>query len=48
MKGTLSIINTPSEKQLGLYSAAVYENTPYTKINEEKSNAEIGSVIPQK
>jgi phospholipase C len=31
-----------------LYSAAVYENTPYTKINEEKSNAEIGSVIPQK
>ena len=48
MKGTLSIINTPSEKQLGLYSAAVYENTPYTKNNEEKSNAEIGSVIPQK
>jgi YVTN family beta-propeller protein len=48
MKGTLSIINTPSEKQLGYYSAAVYENTPYTKNNEEKSNAEIGSVIPQK
>ena len=48
MKGTLSIINVPSEKQLGLYSAAVYENTPYTKMNEEKSNAEIGSVIPQK
>ena len=48
MKGTLSIINTPSEKQLGLYSAAVYDNTPYTKMNEEKSNAEIGSVIPQK
>jgi len=48
MKGTLSIINTPSEKQLGLYAAAVYENTPYTKTNEEKSNAEIGSVIPQK
>ncbi|NBT08430.1 MAG: hypothetical protein EBS98_06485, partial [Chitinophagia bacterium] len=48
MKGTLSIINTPSDKQLGLYSAAVYDNTPYTKMNEEKSNAEIGSVIPQK
>jgi len=48
MKGTLSIINTPSEKQLGLYAAAVYDNTPYTKNNEEKSNAEIGSVIPQK
>ena len=48
MKGTLSIIHTPSEKQLGLYSKAVYENTPYTKLNEDKSNAEIGSVIPQK
>lgn len=48
MKGTLSIINTPSEKQLGLYSKAVYENTPYTKQNEQLSNAEVGSVIPQK
>jgi YVTN family beta-propeller protein len=48
LKGTLSIINTPSEKQLGLYSKAVYENTPYTKENEQNSNAEIGSVIPQK
>jgi phospholipase C len=48
MKGSLSIINTPSEKQLGLYSKAVYENTPYTKQNEQLSNAEIGSVIPQK
>jgi YVTN family beta-propeller protein len=48
MKGTLSIINTPSEKQLGLYAAAVYQNTPYTKQKEQFSNAEIGSVIPQK
>ena len=48
MQGTLSIINTPSEKQLGLYSAAVYENTPYSKQNEQLSNAEPGSVIPQK
>ena len=48
MKGTMSIINTPSEKQLGLYSAAVYQNTPYTKEKEQSSNAEIGSVIPQK
>ncbi len=48
MKGTLSIIPTPSSKQLGYYSKAVYENTPYTKLNEDKSNAEIGSVIPQK
>jgi YVTN family beta-propeller protein len=48
MKGTLSIINVPSEKQMGLYSAAVYENTPYTKEGEQKSYAEAGSVIPQK
>ena len=48
MQGTLSIINTPSEKQMGLYSAAVYENTPYTKESEQKSYAETGSVIPQK
>ncbi len=48
MQGTLSIINTPSEKQLGLYAAAVYENTPYTKVKENASFAEAGSVIPQK
>jgi YVTN family beta-propeller protein len=48
MQGTLSIINTPSEKQLGLYAAAVYENTPYTKEKENASFAEAGSVIPQK
>ena len=48
MKGTLSIINTPSEKQLGMYAAAVYDNTPYTKNKEQLSMAETGSVIPQK
>ena len=48
MKGTLSIINVPSDKQLSLYAQAVYQNTPYTKTNELLSNAEIGSVIPQK
>jgi len=48
MQGTLGIINSPSEKQLGLYSAAVYENTPYTKEKEQSSMAEAGSVIPQK
>jgi YVTN family beta-propeller protein len=48
MKGTLSIINTPSDKQLGLYSTAVYDNTPYSKEKETASNAELGSVIPQK
>ena len=48
MKGTLSIINEPSDKQLSLYAQAVYQNTPYTKNNELLSNAEKGSVIPQK
>ena len=48
MQGTLSIINSPSEKQLGLYASAVYENTPYTKDKEQSSMAEMGSVIPQK
>lgn len=48
MKGTLSIINVPNEKQLSIYAQAVYQNTPYTKTNELLSNAEKGSVIPQK
>lgn len=47
-KGTLSIINVPSEKQLGIYSKAVYDNTPYTKIKESISDAEEGSPIPNK
>jgi YVTN family beta-propeller protein len=48
MKGTLSIINIPSDKQLSLYAQAVYQNTPYNKKNELLSQAEKGSVIPQK
>ncbi len=48
MKSSLSIINEPSDKQLSLYAQAVYQNTPYTKNNELLSNAEKGSVIPQK
>ena len=48
MKGTLSIIDVPSDKQLSLYAQAVYQNTPYSKNNELLSHAEKGSVIPQK
>jgi YVTN family beta-propeller protein len=33
-KGTLSIINFPDEKQMGIYSKAVYNNTPYNKEKE--------------
>ncbi|MBN9296773.1 MAG: bifunctional YncE family protein/alkaline phosphatase family protein [Filimonas sp.] len=33
-KGTLSIIDEPGDKTLGLYSRVVYSNTPYTKEKE--------------
>ena len=48
MKGTLSIINMPSEKQLSVYSQQVYKNTPYTKEKELLSKGEVGNPIPQK
>jgi YVTN family beta-propeller protein len=48
MKGTLSIINIPTEKEWSVYSKQVYENTPYTKLKETSSDAMNGSPIPQK
>lgn len=45
-KGTLGIINVPTENQLGIYSQAVYHNTPYSKQKETKSDGEIGNPIP--
>jgi YVTN family beta-propeller protein len=48
MKGSLSIINSPSEKQLSIYSKQVYDNTPYTKIKESISDASADSPIPNK
>ncbi len=48
MKGTMSIIDRPSEKQLGLYSQQVYKNTPYTKEKELLSKGEKGNPIPEK
>jgi len=47
-RGTLSIIPTPSEKQLSIYSQAVYRNTPYTKEQEMLAKGEAGNPIPQK
>ncbi|NMC36837.1 MAG: bifunctional YncE family protein/alkaline phosphatase family protein [Bacteroidales bacterium] len=48
-KGTMSIINIPDEKQMGIYSKAVYNNTPY---NNEKelmaADAPEGNPIPNK
>ncbi|HEX7846918.1 MAG TPA: bifunctional YncE family protein/alkaline phosphatase family protein, partial [Chitinophagaceae bacterium] len=47
-RGSLSIINAPSEKQLGIYSQAVYQNTPYTKEKELNPGGEAGNPVPMK
>jgi YVTN family beta-propeller protein len=48
-KGTLSIINTPDANQMGLYSQAVYKNTPYTKEKELVSEkVPAGNPVPDK
>ena len=47
-RGTLSIIPIPNEKQLSIYSQAVYRNTPYTKEQELLAKGEAGNPIPQK
>jgi YVTN family beta-propeller protein len=47
-KGTMSIINTPSEKQLSVYSQAVYHNTAYKKEKELVSNGAEGNPVPSK
>ncbi|WP_462254300.1 bifunctional YncE family protein/alkaline phosphatase family protein [Ferruginibacter sp.] len=48
MKGTLSIITVPTEKQLTVYAQQVYKNTPYTKEKELLAKGEAGNPIPQK
>jgi len=45
-KGTLSIIDVPTEKQLSVYSQAVYHNTPYTKEKELNAEGQSGNPIP--
>ncbi len=47
-KGTLSIINEPTDKQLSIYSQAVYHNTPYSKNKELNAAGESGNPIPMK
>ena len=47
-KGTLSIIDVPSKKQLAVYSSEVYENTPYNKKRELESEGMKGNPIPMK
>ena len=47
-KGTMSIIDLPSVKELGIYSMQVYQNTPYTKEKELLSTGEEGNPIPKR
>lgn len=46
--GTLSIIKTPTAEQLGVYTKAVYKNTPYTKAKELVTEGEAGNPVPRK
>jgi YVTN family beta-propeller protein len=48
MKGTMSVIDEPSDATLAAYSKAVYTNTPYTKERETTSRGEKGNPIPMK
>jgi len=48
MKGTMSIIDEPSNVALAAYSKKVYENTPYTKDKELNAKGEKGNPIPMK
>ena len=47
-KGTLSIIDEPSEKQMSVFSKQVYDNTPYNKEKELLSQGEPGNPVPMK
>lgn len=47
-KGTLSIIDAPTEKELSVYSQAVYRNTPYSKEKELAVQGEAGNPVPRK
>jgi YVTN family beta-propeller protein len=47
-KGTMSIIDEPSDAALARYSKIVYENTPYTKEGEMAARGQTGNPIPMK
>jgi YVTN family beta-propeller protein len=47
-KGTLSIIDQPSDLLLEAYSKKVYKNTPYNKNKEVMAKGEAGNPVPQK
>lgn len=47
-RGALEFMNFPDEKLMGLYSKAVYNNTPYTKEKEKLSEGEKGNPVPMR
>jgi YVTN family beta-propeller protein len=47
-RGTLSILNVPDVEQMGIYSGAVYNNTPYVREKELISEGAEGNPVPQK
>jgi DNA-binding beta-propeller fold protein YncE len=48
MKGTMSLIAIPDERQLAAYTRQVYRNSPYTKEREKLTEGEPGNPIPQR
>ena len=46
--GTLQSLQIPDEKQLSIYSQAVYKNTRYSKDKEQTSLGEKGNPVPTK
>lgn len=47
-RGTLGIINFPDDNQMGIYSKAVYNNTPYIKEKEMITEIPAGNPVPSK
>ena len=47
-KGTMSVIDKPTQNALGIYSQVVYRNTPYNKVKELLVQGEEGNPIPRK
>lgn len=47
-RGTMSILTSPDEKEMGRYSKAVYANTPYTKEKELNTESAPGNPVPAK
>lgn len=48
MKGTMSVIEAPDSKQLEVYTAQVYKNSPYSKEREQLAEGEAGNPVPRR